>query len=78
MNVSEALRTAVKATLAGGATRYQVAKGSGVDHTNLSRFLFEGRDVRVSTVDRLSKFLGLELQQKTDERSPERLGPRHK
>ncbi len=66
MNVSDSLRAAVQAALAEGATRYQVGKGAGVDHTVLSRFLFEGRDVRVSTVDALAGYLGLELTPNRD------------
>ena len=62
MTVSTTLRAAIKAAMAKGVTRYRIAKGSGVDHTALSRFLTEGRDVRVSTVDALAGYLELELQ----------------
>ena len=69
--ISENLRAAVKAALDRGITRYVVAKGSGVDHTALSQFLVEGRDLRVSTVDSLADYLGLELTPKKAETKPE-------
>jgi len=68
MTISENLRDAVKAAMRRGVTRYRIAKDSGVDHTALSRFLTEGRDVRVSTVDALAEYLGLELGPKKGER----------
>ena len=71
MSVSESLRAAVKAVMARGTTRYRIAKGAGLDHTALSRFLAEGRDVRASTVDRLAEFLGLELGPKKAGTRPE-------
>ena len=64
MTVSETLRAAITAAMRRGVTRYRIAKDSGVDHTALSRFLTEGRDIRVSTVDALASYLGLELQPK--------------
>jgi len=68
--ISESLRAAVQAALDRGITRYVVAKGSGVDHTALSRFLVGGRDLRVSTVDALADYLGLELAPKNGETRP--------
>ena len=62
MTVSETLRGAVEEAMRRGVTRYRIAHDSGVDHTGLSRFLTEGRDVRVSTVDALAGYLGLELR----------------
>jgi len=67
MSVSETLRAAVKTALRSGLTRYVVSKGAGVDHTNLTRFLQEHRDIRLSTVDRLADFVGLELGPKRGE-----------
>ncbi|MFC1597396.1 hypothetical protein ACFL5Q_05590 [Planctomycetota bacterium] len=60
--ISEDLRAAIQAALAEGATRYKISKSSGVDHSVLSRFLFEGRDIRISTADQLCEFLSLELR----------------
>jgi len=62
MPISEALRAAVRTALAHGVTRYRIAKDAGLDHTALTRFLAEGRDVRLSTVDALADYLGLELR----------------
>ena len=64
MTVSRTLRAAIKAATCRGVTRYKIAKATGVDHTALSRFLHEGRDVRVSTVDALAGYLDLELRPK--------------
>jgi DNA-binding phage protein len=71
MKVSETLRTAVKAAIAQGKTRYVISRDSGVDHTALGRFLTERRDVRLSTVDRLAESLGLELTAKRAQTRPE-------
>ena len=62
MTVSETLRAAIEAALRNGITRYAIAKATSLDHTALTRFLAEGRDVRLSTVDALADYLGLELQ----------------
>ncbi len=62
MTVSEDLRAATKGAVRRGVTRYRIAKDSGIDHTALSRFLTEGRDLRLSTVDALASYQGLELQ----------------
>ena len=62
MSVSSTLRTAVQAAMARGVTRYRIATDSGVDHTHLTKFLREGRDIRISTADALSEYLGLELR----------------
>ena len=71
MRVSETLRAALKAAETSGVTRYRISKETGVDHTNLTRFLRERRDVRVSTVDALADFLGLELAPKQAAKKPE-------
>jgi len=67
MSVSKDLRAAVKAAMVQGTTRYRIAKGAGLDHTALSRFLADGRDLRVSTVDALADYLGWELRPKKAE-----------
>lgn len=67
MTVSESLRKAVKEAVVQGKTRYRIAKDAGLDHTALTRFLAEGRDVRISTVDRLAEAVGLELRSKSGE-----------
>ena len=67
MPISETLRAAVRTALAHGVTRYRIAKDAGLDHTALTRFLADGRDLRVSTVDSLADYLGLELRPKNAE-----------
>ena len=67
MRVSESLRQAVKEALAGGTTRYVIAKRARMDHSGLSRFLIARRDIRLSNVDRLAEALGLELRSKSAE-----------
>ena len=71
MTVSESLRAAVKEAMAQGVTRYRIAKDARLDHTALSRFLAERRDLRLSTIDALAEFLGLELGTNRSERSHE-------
>jgi len=71
MSVSESLRDAIREAIARGTTRYVISRDSGVDHSGLSRFMADGRDLRVSTVDRLAEFLHLELGPKNGVRSPE-------
>ena len=70
MTVSDTLRAAIQDAMEHGTTRYRIAKDSGVDHTALSRFLTEGRDIRVSTVDALAEYMDLELRPKRAERRP--------
>jgi len=62
MSVSEKLRAAVKDAMRRGVTRYRIAKDAGVDHSALSHFLTEGRDLRLPTVDALAGYLDLELR----------------
>ena len=59
-----AIRQAIVRTFKkSGQTRYQLAKGSGVDYAALSRFL-EGADIRLSTVELLADYLGLTVTTK--------------
>ncbi len=71
MTLSDTLRAAIHDAMARGTTRYAISRDSGVDHSGLSRFLAEGRDLRASTIDRLAEFLGLELAPKKAETRPE-------
>ena len=61
MPLSASLRKAVEAAVKEGETRYSVAKGAGVDYSVLVRWLDEGRDIRLSTVDQIAEYLGLDL-----------------
>ena len=67
MSVSQTLRAAIREAMSHGKTRYVISRDTRVDHTALSRFLAHGRDVRLSTVDALADYLGLELRPKSAE-----------
>jgi hypothetical protein len=60
MTVSDQLRAAIKAA---DATLYRIAKDSDVDWGTLQRFLDGTRpNIRIETVDKVCKCLGLELR----------------
>lgn len=42
-----------------GLTRYRIAEDAGVDYYSLSRFLEEGRDIRLSSVEKLAAYFGM-------------------
>lgn len=56
--IEQTLRDAIERS---GLTRYVIAKGSGVSYEALMRFLDEGRDIRLSTVEKLAAFFEMEL-----------------
>jgi predicted transcriptional regulator len=56
--VTDQLRKAIAES---GMTLYRVAKDSQVDHATLHRFM-AGQDLRLSTVDKLAAYLGLEMR----------------
>ena len=56
--IDEQLRQAI---LNSGTTVYGVAKGSGVGHPVLSRYLSRERDIRLATAARIADFLDLQL-----------------
>lgn len=59
--IEQTLRDAIKRS---GLTRYVIAKESGVSYEALMRFLDEGRDIRLSTVEKLAAFFEMELTAK--------------
>jgi hypothetical protein len=60
MNVSEALKAAIESS---GETHYRIAKDAGVDWGTLRRFMDGTRpNIRIDTVDKLARHLGLELR----------------
>ena len=65
MSVSDRVRSAIELAENKGVTRHQIAKESGVDPAGLLRFLEQDADVRVSTIDKLVEYLGLELKKIT-------------
>jgi DNA-binding phage protein len=64
MSVVDQLRAAIEAAEKKGETRYKIAQESRVDYTVLVRFLEQGTDIKLRTVDRLCEYLGLELRPK--------------
>ena len=57
--VSEALRRAI---LTAPATRYRIAKDTGVEQSTLSRFISGERGLDLTSVDKVAAYLGLELR----------------
>jgi predicted transcriptional regulator len=49
----------VQAIEESGLTRYRIAKGAGIDYYSLARFLDEGRDIQLSTVQKLAEYFGM-------------------
>lgn len=64
MNVSERLRQEI---VESGHTHYRVWKESGASSRIIDRFVDGTADIRVSTVDRLCEYFGLELRPKNRE-----------
>lgn len=58
MAINNELRKAITKS---GKTRYAIAKGAGVDYDALAEFLDKGRDIRLSTAEKLASYLGLRL-----------------
>lgn len=55
---SEQVRSAI---LDSGLTRYEIAKLSGVSQSALSRFIVDGRTMKLDTMDVLAETLGWSL-----------------
>jgi len=60
MSVSDQLRKAIRAY----GTVYRLAQDSGIAQPVINRFVNGDRDLKLATVDRLAKHLGLELRSK--------------
>jgi transcriptional regulator with XRE-family HTH domain len=60
-NISEKLRAALKAH---PDSLRSIAERTGIDHTQLSRFVRGERTLRQGAIDDLAKVLGLELRPK--------------
>ena len=61
MDVSAQLRQVI---IDSGQTHYRIWKDSGVSSRIIDRFVEGTADIRVSTVDRLCEYFGLELSEK--------------
>jgi transcriptional regulator with XRE-family HTH domain len=51
----------VRAIEESGQTRYQIAKGSGVAQSQLSRLVHGENEMSVSNIERIAEYLGLEI-----------------
>jgi DNA-binding phage protein len=58
-------RAIKRAIAARKETRYVTAKEAGVNYATLFRFLDDDADIRLSTVEALAEYLGLELKPKS-------------
>ena len=56
--LAKQLKAAIKAS---DDTLYRIAKDSGCDYAVLSRFVSEGRDIKLSTVEKLADYFGMKL-----------------
>jgi DNA-binding Xre family transcriptional regulator len=57
--IEQALRRAIAARK---ETRYATARNANVTYTTLARWLDKGSDIRLSTIEALCGYLGLELK----------------
>jgi transcriptional regulator with XRE-family HTH domain len=55
------LATITKAIEKSGQTRYQIAKGSGVAQSQLSRLVNGEQGMSVANIERVANYLGLEI-----------------
>jgi predicted transcriptional regulator len=58
--MAEILKAAIRES---GLTHYRIAKTAGIGPETIDRFM-AGRDIRISTVDKIAEALGLELRPK--------------
>lgn len=64
LSITKALRRAIRARQAGGETITSIAEGAGMRQPHISRFLAGGYDMKGRNIDRLAKYLKLELREK--------------
>jgi ribosome-binding protein aMBF1 (putative translation factor) len=58
MSIDQQLREAIDKS---GLTRYRIAKDAGVEYDVLRRYLDDGRDLRLSNVEKLAAYFGMKL-----------------
>jgi transcriptional regulator with XRE-family HTH domain len=66
--LTDALRAAVEQS---GLTGYRIALATGIDNSNLARFLRGELSLRLDKADRLAAYLGLQLVPDPDAKPPE-------
>lgn len=59
--ISEQLRAAVYDANANGVTNYRIAKDCDVSQSTLSKFMHGQRDLNMASIDKLCRYLRLEL-----------------
>jgi plasmid maintenance system antidote protein VapI len=64
VTIGERLRDAIYES---GLTHYRIGKDTGIGADQVSRFV-EGRDIRISTADKLAGYFGLVLKPKRAKR----------
>lgn len=62
MSLRDQLIAAIDAS---GQTRYEIAKGAGIDFAAFNRFVAGERDIRLSSVERLADYFGMRLTKPT-------------
>ncbi len=66
--LTDALRAAIEQS---GLTGYRIAMATGIDNSNLARFLRGELSLRLDKADRLAAYLGLQLVPDPDAKPPE-------
>lgn len=64
--ISDQIRTAIKSA---DVTRYRIELETGIDKATLSRFMAGKGGMSVDTLDKLGKYLGLEIVVKKKKRT---------
>lgn len=64
--LSQQIRQAI---LASDATRYEIAKATGVSQSTLSKFVLGQRGISIEAMDSVGLFLGLSIVQPSKRRS---------
>ena len=64
--MSDRLRTTIEEC---GATRYQIAKATGITESSLSRFVVSGRGLSIEALDKLFQYLDLDITPRRRKRS---------
>ncbi|MCE5186092.1 MAG: helix-turn-helix domain-containing protein [Planctomycetaceae bacterium] len=60
-NWEEAFRTAIEQS---GLSLYEISKQSGIDQSQLSRFMRQQRGLSIKTAEQLAAIVGLRLERK--------------
>jgi hypothetical protein len=61
MSMKHLIEQTQKAIATGGKTRYRIAKDTGADKGQLSRFMSGGFGLSIAMIERVLDYLGLEI-----------------